>query len=216
MLYSSWDEIRPNRWLTVEWKKQTEGLPWVLYSSFCFIQLIPELQEMLDGGKIEMVKVIAAANQKDGWSKTSVVANLGVGLAMEEKKVAVIGADPQWSLTASLGYEKDQNHDWWRIWRPENVRECESPRPYGQGVFPVSDCFQNLILVAPVVDDTEYHDIFFFLINQIIRNIVEFTGLSGNPGRFLGQLWYSSKHRCDLRIRENAPVVFKCSMRTGI
>lgn len=38
----------------------------ILYSSFCFIQLIPELQEMLDGGKIEMVKVIAAANQKDG------------------------------------------------------------------------------------------------------------------------------------------------------
>ena len=41
-----------------------------------------------------------------------------------------------------------------------------------EGLFPVSDCFQNLILVAPAVDDAEYHDIFFLLINQVIRNIV--------------------------------------------
>ena len=51
-----------------------------------------------------MAKVIAVANQKGGCSKTSVVANLGIGLAMEGKKVAVIDADPQGSLTASLGY----------------------------------------------------------------------------------------------------------------
>ena len=50
-----------------------------------------------------MAKVIAVANQKGGCSKTSVVANLGIGLAMEGKKVAVIDADPQGSLTASLG-----------------------------------------------------------------------------------------------------------------
>ena len=42
-----------------------------------------------------MAKVIAVANQKGGCSKTSVVANLGIGLAMEGKKVAVIDADPQ-------------------------------------------------------------------------------------------------------------------------
>ena len=47
-----------------------------------------------------MAKVIAVANQKGGCSKTSVVANLGIGLAMEGKKVAVIDADPQGSLTA--------------------------------------------------------------------------------------------------------------------
>ena len=53
-----------------------------------------------------MAKVIAVANQKGGCSKTSVVANLGIGLAMEGKKVAVIDADPQGSLTASLGYQE--------------------------------------------------------------------------------------------------------------
>ena len=51
-----------------------------------------------------MAKVIAIANQKGGCSKTSVTANLGIGLAMAGKKVLLIDADPQGSLTVSLGY----------------------------------------------------------------------------------------------------------------
>lgn len=50
-----------------------------------------------------MAKIIAVANQKGGCSKTTVVANLGVGLSMKGKKVCIIDADPQGSLTASLG-----------------------------------------------------------------------------------------------------------------
>ena len=53
-----------------------------------------------------MAKVIAVANQKGGCSKTSVVTNLSIGLAMKGKKVCVIDADPQGSLTASLGYHE--------------------------------------------------------------------------------------------------------------
>ena len=51
-----------------------------------------------------MCKVIAVANQKGGCGKTSVAANLGIGLAMEGKKVCLIDADPQGSLTVSLGF----------------------------------------------------------------------------------------------------------------
>ena len=51
-----------------------------------------------------MCKVITVANQKGGCSKTSVTANLGIGLAMEGKKVCLIDADPQGSLTVSLGH----------------------------------------------------------------------------------------------------------------
>lgn len=51
-----------------------------------------------------MAKVIAIANQKGGCSKTTVAANLGIGLAMAGKKVCLIDADPQGSLTVSLGY----------------------------------------------------------------------------------------------------------------
>ena len=43
---------------------------------------------------------------KGGCSKTSVVTNLSIGLAMEGKRVCVIDADPQGSLTASLGYQE--------------------------------------------------------------------------------------------------------------
>ena len=51
-----------------------------------------------------MCKVYAICNQKGGCSKTSVTTNLGIGLAMVGKRVAVIDADPQGSLTISLGY----------------------------------------------------------------------------------------------------------------
>ena len=48
--------------------------------------------------------IICLANQKGGVTKTTTCANLGIGLAMEGKKVLVIDADPQGSLTISLGY----------------------------------------------------------------------------------------------------------------
>lgn len=58
-----------------------------------------------------MCKVIAITNQKGGCAKTNVTVNLGIGLAREGKKVALIDNDAQGSLTASLGYEEPDEMD---------------------------------------------------------------------------------------------------------
>lgn len=50
--------------------------------------------------------VIAVVNQKGGTAKTTTCENLGVGLAMEGKKVLCIDMDPQASLTIALGWQR--------------------------------------------------------------------------------------------------------------
>lgn len=59
-----------------------------------------------------MCKVISVSNQKGGVGKTVTSVNLEIGLARAGKKVLMIDAEPQGSMTISLGYTEPDKLDY--------------------------------------------------------------------------------------------------------
>lgn len=85
-----------------------------------------------------MCKIYSIGNQKGGVGKTTTAMNLGLGLAKEGKRVLMIDADPQGSLTISLGFrEPDKLTDTlFDIFRLQAAGEAIEP---GYGIMHVKE-----------------------------------------------------------------------------
>lgn len=100
--------------------------------------------------------IIAVANHKGGTGKTTTVANLGVALALKNKRVLIVDLDPQGNLSYSFGVQDDA-FEISHVFSGEKSMEEVIVRVEGIDLLPSSMNLADIELSMYSVEDREFY-----------------------------------------------------------
>lgn len=134
-----------------------------------------------------MCKVISVANIKGGVAKTTTAANLGVGLVNKGKKVLLIDADPQGSLSLGLGVRNNKELPYTLTTTIQKViNEIEIPE--GEGIVhneegvDILPSNNSLRIVEQQLDDVMSKEHILEEYIESIRDKYDYIIIDCNPG----------------------------------
>jgi chromosome partitioning protein len=100
--------------------------------------------------------IIAVANHKGGTGKTTTVANLGVALALKNKRVLIVDLDPQGNLSYSFGVQEDA-FEISHVFSGEKSMEEVIVHTEGIDLLPSSMNLADIELSMYSVEDREFY-----------------------------------------------------------